>query len=67
MIVTERLSDGRIHTYSDAGFKILQTDTGNVYEEAIDVVEHVYTETDQPIDDEEMSAEEMLAELEKVL
>lgn len=67
MIVTERLSDGRIHTYSDAGFKILQTDTGNVYDDAVDVVEHVYTETDQLIDDVEISAEEMLAELENVL
>ncbi len=67
MIVTERLSDGRIHTYSDAGLKILQTDTGYIYDDAVDVVEHVYTETDQPIDDEEMNAEEMLAELEKIL
>lgn len=67
MIVTERLSDGRIHTYSDVGLKILQTDTGNVYDDAVDVVEHVYTETDQPIYDIEISAEEMLAELERVL
>lgn len=67
MIVVERLSDGRIHTYSDLGFRILQTDTGAVYDDAIDVVEHTYTETNEPIESEELSAEDVLRELESIL
>lgn len=48
MIIREELEGGLIHTYSDLGLKIRQ-ETGVVYDDAIDVVEHTYTETDEPI------------------
>jgi len=55
MIKTEEYmtrSDGvkLIRTYSDAGFKIRQDQTGIVYSEAIDVENsgYTYTETDIP-------------------
>ena len=53
MIRTE-MRDGRVYTYSDAGMKILQVETGIVYEDALDVPEsgYTYTETDIPIEDE---------------
>lgn len=50
MIKTEILEDGRIHTYSSVGNKILQVDTGVVYDDAADVIEHEYEETDEVID-----------------
>lgn len=57
LIQTAITIDGRefTQTRSDAGFKIEQTDTGIVYDEAIDPADnplgHTYVETDQPIDD----------------
>lgn len=53
MICTEQVGD-RIHTYSDADMKIVQNETGVVYEDALDVPEsgYTYTETDIPIEDE---------------
>ena len=65
MIITEILEDGRTHTYSDAGFKI-QQETGVVYDDAVDVVPHTYTETDIPIEEDE-TAEEVLSMLEDAL
>ena len=49
MIVVENMPDGRTHTYSDSGFKIMQ-ETGAIYEDAIDTVQHTYTETSIPIE-----------------
>ena len=48
------MRDDRVYTYSDAGMKILQVETGIVYEDALDVPEsgYTYTETDIPIEDE---------------
>ena len=53
MIRTE-MRDDRVYTYSDAGMKILQVETGIVYEDALDMPEsgYTYTETDIPIEDE---------------
>lgn len=53
MIRTE-MRDDRVYTYSDAGMKILQVETGIVYEDALDVPDsgYTYTETDIPIEDE---------------
>ena len=56
MIITERFTiNGRefIRTYSDAGMKILQNETGIVYDEAIDVEGsgYSYTETDEPLEE----------------
>lgn len=53
MIRTE-MRDDRVYTYSDAGVKIMQNETGIVYEDALDVPEsgYTYTETDIAIKDE---------------
>lgn len=53
MIRTEQIGD-RVYTYSDTGMKILQVETGIVYEDALDVPEsdYTYTETDIAIEDE---------------
>lgn len=49
-------------TYSDAGFLIVQNETGNTYAEAIDVenAPYTYSESAEPIEDE-ITAEEALA------
>lgn len=41
-------------TYSDDGHRIVQTDTGAVYDEAVDVENsgHIYAESDEMIEDE---------------
>ena len=53
-------------TYSDAGMMIRQNETGVEYAEAIDVegASYTYTETETLIEKPELTAEEMLAELE---
>ena len=56
MIKTELLNDGTlIKHYSDAGFMLLQNETGIMYSEPIDVVpcRYTYSETEQPIEVEE--------------
>ncbi len=62
MIVTEYYmtrKDGVVlnRTYSDAGFFILQNETGIKYSEAVDVEDapYTYTETDEliPVEDED--------------
>ncbi len=63
MIIIENITiNGRecIRTYSDAGM-LIERD-GARYEEAIDPAElgRVYTETNEPITDVELSAEEAL-------
>lgn len=67
MIVTEfymTRTDGAnlYRTYSDAGYMLRQDQTGALYSEAIDVPEmgYTYTETNQPAQDAEISAEEAL-------
>jgi hypothetical protein len=55
MIKTEYLNDGTlIKHYSDAGFLLLQNETGAKYSDPIDVVPcmYTYTETDEPIEEE---------------
>lgn len=54
MIVTETLENNRIRHYSDSGFRILQNETGLVYDDAVDVMpcRYTYTETDEPIEGE---------------
>ena len=62
MIITETIGD-RIHTYSDIGMKIKQEQTGIIYDDAMDVPEmgYTYTETDKPVEDEELSDSEALS------
>ena len=54
MLVTEETGKF-VHTYSDAGFYILQTDTGIEYADAMDLKKypHEYEETDHLIEVEE--------------
>ena len=55
MLTTEHPYNGRedrIRYYSDAGFEILQNETGAILGEAVDPYpsRYTYTETDHPID-----------------
>lgn len=66
MIITENVTiDGRqfVKTYSDEGMYIRQEQTGAVYSEAIDVENSAfaYTETDIPIEVEELTETEQKA------
>lgn len=68
MIQIEYLNGGTlIKHYSDAGFMILQNETGLKYSEPIDVVpcRYTYTETDDPIekDEEFISHDEPVVEV----
>ena len=71
MIKTEFLNDGTlIKHYSDAGYMLLQVETGNKYSDPIDIVPcpYTYEETDQLVDgDEEITDEELINLLEEVL
>lgn len=52
MIKTELLKDGAlIRHYSDNGVKLLQVETGIMYDEAIDIVpcKYTYEETNEPV------------------
>lgn len=44
-----------IKTYSDEGKQILQNETGNIYDEAVDVYpcRYTYSEVEEPIESEE--------------
>ena len=71
MIQIEYLNDGTlIKHYSDAGYMLLQNETGIKYADPVDVVpcRYTYTETDELIEgDEEITNEELLEMLEEVL
>lgn len=63
MLITENIKVGTrecVHTYSDKGM-LIERD-GIRYEDAIDYaeLERTYTETDEPIPDRELTAEEAL-------
>jgi hypothetical protein len=61
MIKTEYLKDGTlIKHYSDAGYMLLQNETGLKYADPIDVVPcaYTYTETTEPIEQEEPEEDE---------
>lgn len=51
-----------VRTYSDIGYRIKQDETGMVYDEAVDPKDsrRTYTETDEKLDDVELTAEEAL-------
>lgn len=72
MIQTEFLNDGTlIKHYSDAGFMLLQNETGIKYADPIDVVpcRYTYTETDEIIEDSDIyiTGDEFMAKVEEVL
>ena len=65
MIITEIVEErpDLVRRYSDVGFLIRQDQTGDEYSEAVDLITSpfTYTETDIPIDTEEISDSEALA------
>ena len=73
MIKTEFLNDGTlIRHYSDAGYMLLQNETGVKYADPVDVVpcRYTYTETDEYIDPEtegEITSEEFMNMIKEVL
>ena len=73
MIQTEFLRDGTlIKHYSDAGFMLLQVETGFKYADPVDVVpcRYTYVETDEFVDgeaDEEITDDEFMDMIEEVL
>lgn len=72
MIKIEFLNDGTlIKHYSDAGFMLLQVETGIKYADPVDSVpcRYTYEETDELInvDDDEISDDQFLDMLEEVL
>lgn len=62
MIVSEQINESLVRHYSDIGVMIKQVETGNLYNDAVDVqpCRYTYEETDTPIPDVELSAEEAL-------
>lgn len=71
MIKTEFLNDGTlIKHYSDAGYMLLQVETGAKYSDPVDIVpcRYTYIETDEFIDgDEEITEAEFIGMIEEVL
>lgn len=62
MIKTEFLNDGTlIKHYSDAGFMLLQVETGLKYSDPVDIAPCIYTyeETDELIDEENSDMNEI--------
>lgn len=65
MIQVEYLNDGTlIKHYSDAGFMLLQNETGIKYSDPVDVVpcRYTYTETDELVEAETEEEEEVIEE-----
>ena len=63
MIVTERLTSlGLIRHYSNRGMMIKQIQTGEVFPEAVDPIDSIYTykETNTPINNEYLTAQQAL-------
>lgn len=55
MIIEEFVDDNtRVRHYSDENYMIKQIETGNLYEDAVDVIpcKYTYEETDIPIEPE---------------
>lgn len=63
MIIEEFVEDGaRVRHYSDNYMKIRQVETGNIYEDAVDYIpcRYTYEETNEPIEEDEISDSEAL-------
>lgn len=61
-VLEEQVSEMCVRHYSDQGLKIRQIETGILYEDAVDVIpcRYTYEESDEPLPDIELSAEEAL-------
>lgn len=68
MIQTETI-DGRIRHFSDNGKRIRQVETSIVYDDALDVIPcpYTYEETDEDIPTDDLSAEDMLNQLNTIV
>lgn len=55
-------------TYSDEGYRIIQIETGNIFDEAIDIenAPYTYEETDMPIEEENATEQDYLEALAKL-
>lgn len=55
MIIEEMLTPKRVRHYSDRGMRILQIETGKIYDDAVDRVpcKYTYEETNEPIPEPE--------------
>lgn len=63
MIIVEYIeTENRERRYSDLNMKIRQIETGNLYEDAVDIIPcpYTYEETDIPIEDNELDPQEAL-------
>lgn len=62
MIVQKELEGGRIYTYSDQNYKILQKETELIYWDAIDInpCPYTYEETEELIPEQESTPDEIL-------
>ena len=56
MVIEEILNERLVHHYSDKGLKILQVETGMVYDDAIDTLpcQYTYEETNEPTEQDEL-------------
>ncbi len=62
MIVQKVLDNGRVYTYSDQGYKILQKETNFIYCDAVDVnpCPYTYEETNELIPEPETTSDDIL-------
>lgn len=62
MIVTEQMERNRIRHYSDSGFRILQNETGIIYDDAVDLLpcKYTYSETEELVEGEELTDSQAL-------
>ena len=62
MIIEQMINEHRIKHYSNNNMKIRQIETNNLYDSAVDNYPCIYTyeETEVPIEDSEISAEETI-------
>ncbi len=53
MVITEFIEDKFVRYYSNLNVKVIQNETGAVYDEAVDIVpsKFTYSETNEPIED----------------
>ena len=62
MIIVELVDEGtRERRYSDLGMKLRQIETGDLYDDAVDVIpcKYTYEETDIPVDPEEPEEDDL--------
>lgn len=53
MVITEFIEDKFVRHYSNLNVKVIQNETGAVYDEVVDIVpsKFTYSETNEPIED----------------